>query len=112
MRERQLCRPDYKKLGQVLRESFKGVPIMALTATATPKVKQDLVHLLHMQRPLTFQVPPALPCLHYRRRGRDCCCYFASCMPRLGLHLPREPGIVRGNYIQLRHHIPSGADGT
>ncbi|KAF2399800.1 ATP-dependent DNA helicase, partial [Trichodelitschia bisporula] len=38
-------RPDYKALGQV-RQRFPGVPVMALTATATQNVKVDVVHNL------------------------------------------------------------------
>lgn len=38
-------RPDYKKLN-VLRKQFPGVPIMALTATATPRVRVDILHQL------------------------------------------------------------------
>lgn len=38
-------RPDYKKLN-VLRQRFPGVPIMALTATATPRVRVDILHQL------------------------------------------------------------------
>lgn len=38
-------RPDYKALGQV-RSQFAGVPVMALTATATENVKVDVIHNL------------------------------------------------------------------
>ena len=34
-------RPEYRKLG-MLREKFPGVPIVALTATATRKVREDI----------------------------------------------------------------------
>ena len=35
-------RPDYCDLKQ-LRQNFSGVPFMALTATATPRVREDVV---------------------------------------------------------------------
>ena len=38
-------RPDYKSLGE-LRRQFDGVPVMALTATATENVKTDVIHNL------------------------------------------------------------------
>ena len=38
-------RPDYKKL-KILRQRFPGVPLMALTATATPRVRVDILHQL------------------------------------------------------------------
>jgi len=38
-------RPDYKLLGEV-RQQFRGVPAMALTATATENVKVDVIHNL------------------------------------------------------------------
>ena len=41
-------RPDYKLLGEV-REQFPGVPVMALTATATENVKVDVIHNLKIQ---------------------------------------------------------------
>lgn len=38
------------------RTRFNGsVPIIALTATATPEVYEDCVKLLHMQHPIKFQ---------------------------------------------------------
>ncbi|KAI8502221.1 hypothetical protein Bbelb_198090 [Branchiostoma belcheri] len=46
-------RPDYKKLC-VLRKSFPGVPMMALTATATPRVRRDILHQLGMTDPRWF----------------------------------------------------------
>ncbi|PYH46549.1 RecQ family helicase MusN [Aspergillus saccharolyticus JOP 1030-1] len=40
-------RPDYKELGE-LRDRLPGVPMMALTATATENVKLDVIHNLKM----------------------------------------------------------------
>ncbi|PLB55643.1 ATP-dependent DNA helicase [Aspergillus steynii IBT 23096] len=61
-------RPDYKELGE-LRSHLPGVPMMALTATATENVKVDVIHNLKMEgceiftqsfnRPnLTYEVLP------------------------------------------------------
>ncbi|XP_071844680.1 uncharacterized protein [Apostichopus japonicus] len=46
-------RPDYKRLCR-LREKFPGVPFIALTATATPRVRKDILHQLGMKNPQTF----------------------------------------------------------
>ena len=43
-------RPDYKRLS-VLRDKFPNVPLMALTATATPRVRRDILHQLNMKSP-------------------------------------------------------------
>ncbi|KAH8310559.1 hypothetical protein KR044_001955, partial [Drosophila immigrans] len=40
-------RPDYKKLG-ILRTRFPNVPSMALTATATPRVRKDILQQLNL----------------------------------------------------------------
>ncbi|KNE69268.1 RecQ family ATP-dependent DNA helicase [Allomyces macrogynus ATCC 38327] len=47
-------RPDYKELGR-LRNDYPQVPLMALTATANDKVKQDIVHTLGMQGCVQFR---------------------------------------------------------
>ena len=46
-------RPDYQKL-HILRESFPGVPFIALTATATPRVRSDILHQLGMRHTKWF----------------------------------------------------------
>lgn len=46
-------RPDYRNL-TVLREQFPGVPVIALTATATPRVRQDILSQLKLERAKTF----------------------------------------------------------
>ena len=44
-------RPDYKKLS-ALKKKFPGVPMIALTATATPRVRKDIVTQLTMSNPM------------------------------------------------------------
>ncbi|CAI9742264.1 syndrome homolog isoform X1 [Octopus vulgaris] len=46
-------RPDYKRL-YLLRDKFPHVPMMALTATATLRVRKDIIHQLHMKSPKWF----------------------------------------------------------
>ena len=43
-------RPSYRRLG-VLRRRL-AAPVMALTATATPRVRQDILDVLSLERPL------------------------------------------------------------
>ncbi len=42
-------RPEYAALG-ALRERFPGVPLIALTATADPQTRQDIVRVLKLQK--------------------------------------------------------------
>lgn len=46
-------RPDYRNLSQ-LRTNFPNIPIMALTATATQKVREDIVKQLQLADPQVF----------------------------------------------------------
>ncbi len=43
-------RPDYLRLGQVI-ETMGSPQVVALTATATPKVREDILHHLHLVEP-------------------------------------------------------------
>ncbi len=47
-------RPDYRNL-RVLRERFPGIPLMALTATANPRVKEDILAQLQLDKGRVFQ---------------------------------------------------------
>ncbi len=43
-------RPDYRNL-KFLKKQFSGVPIIALTATATPEVRKDIIKQLSLDKP-------------------------------------------------------------
>ena len=65
-------RPDYKALGEVRRQ-FIGVPVIALTATATENVKVDVMYNLGIQGCEVFTQSFNRPNLSYeiRRKGKD-----------------------------------------
>ncbi|KAL4768787.1 hypothetical protein BDW60DRAFT_225487 [Aspergillus nidulans var. acristatus] len=64
-------RPDYKQIG-AFRARIPGVPLMALTATATENVKVDVIHNLRMQGCEVFTQSFNRPNLTYevRRKGK------------------------------------------
>ncbi|CAI8588334.1 unnamed protein product [Vicia faba] len=57
-------RPDYKNLG-ILKTQFPNVPMVALTATATQRVQNDLVEMLHIRRCVKFVSTVNRPNLFY-----------------------------------------------
>jgi ATP-dependent DNA helicase RecQ len=58
-------RPEYRQLSQ-LRAIFPKVPMMALTATATTRVREDIVKLLQLSDPARFVASFNRPNLNYR----------------------------------------------
>ena len=62
-------RPDYKMLGEV-RQQFQGVPVMALTATATENVKVDVIHNLGIRNCEVFTQSFNRPNLTYEVRSK------------------------------------------
>ena len=75
-------RPEYKNLS-ILRERFPGVPIMALTATATANVRQDVQKILGMQRPRVFVQDfnrPNLRCVPCRVHCICFCMTVSACV--------------------------------
>lgn len=58
-------RPDYLKLGQ-FRKKLPGVPCVALTATATPHVVEDIITSLTLKKPIAkFKASCFRPNLYY-----------------------------------------------
>ncbi|XP_057758579.1 ATP-dependent DNA helicase Q-like 2 [Arachis stenosperma] len=57
-------RPDYKNLG-ILKTQFPNVPMVALTATATQRVQNDLMDMLHIPRCVKFVSTVNRPNLFY-----------------------------------------------
>ncbi|XP_061357692.1 ATP-dependent DNA helicase Q-like 2 isoform X2 [Gastrolobium bilobum] len=57
-------RPDYKNLG-ILKTQFPNVPMVALTATATQRVQNDLIEMLQIPRCVKFVSTVNRPNLFY-----------------------------------------------
>ena len=58
-------RPEYRELKK-LREHFPDVPVMALTATATERVRSDIVKQLKLRDPRCYVASFNRPNLNYR----------------------------------------------
>src|SRR5437867_9999717 len=58
-------RPEYRQLAQ-LRDLFPEVPMMALTATATERVRADIIKHLHLREPGCYVASFNRPNLTYR----------------------------------------------
>jgi ATP-dependent DNA helicase RecQ len=58
-------RPEYRQLSQ-LRELFPAAPLMALTATATDRVRKDIVSQLKLRDPRCYLASFNRPNLSYR----------------------------------------------
>jgi ATP-dependent DNA helicase RecQ len=88
-------RPEYRRLVE-LRERFPSFPIMALTATATGRVRDDISTLLKLQNPACYVASFNRPNLTYRVQAK------ANPVEQVLAFLraqPQESGIV---YCQSR----------
>ena len=63
-------RPEYRQLHR-LRRAFPQVPMMALTATATARVRQDIVQQLQLDQPQVFVATFNRANLYYEIRPKD-----------------------------------------
>jgi ATP-dependent DNA helicase RecQ len=63
-------RPEYRKIRQVITGLGEGIPVIALTATATPKVQQDIVKNLQMTDATLFKSSFNRPNLFYEIRPK------------------------------------------
>src|SRR6204780_2804260 len=58
-------RPEYRRLREMMDQINPGIPVIALTATATPKVKSDIVKNLGLRDPEIFISSFNRPNLYY-----------------------------------------------
>jgi ATP-dependent DNA helicase RecQ len=58
-------RPEYRQLAR-LRDELPDTPMMALTATATERVRQDILRQLHLRNPRQYTASFNRPNLSYR----------------------------------------------
>jgi ATP-dependent DNA helicase RecQ len=96
-------RPEYRQLAE-LRNLFPAVPMMALTATATERVRTDIIKLLKLREPGCFVASFNRPNLTYRVFAKDKA--YAQVLAFLRSR-PRESGIV---YCQARKTTESLAE--
>ena len=83
-------RPEYRQLGE-LRRSRPDLPMMAFTATATPRVREDIVQALGLRDPVQLVGNFDRPNLTYRVRPRA---DLARQVYTVAEAHPRQAGIV------------------
>ena len=88
-------RPEYRQLAQ-LRALFPTVPIMAVTATATDRVRADILQQLHLREPRCYVASFNRPNLTYRVEPKSRA--YEQLLDYLRAH-SRQAGII---YCQSR----------
>ncbi len=63
-------RPEYRKIKQMVESLNQKVPVIALTATATPKVQSDIIKTLGLKKPSVFIASFNRPNLFYEVRPK------------------------------------------
>jgi ATP-dependent DNA helicase RecQ len=64
-------RPEYRNLKQIISRIGDNIPIIALTATATPKVQEDVIKNLAINGAKTFKASFNRPNLYYEVRPKS-----------------------------------------
>ncbi|MFQ5473783.1 MAG: RecQ family ATP-dependent DNA helicase, partial [Dehalococcoidia bacterium] len=96
-------RPEYRRLSE-LRTHFPAVPIMALTATATERVRSDIAAQLGLRDPAVHVASFNRPNLHYAVTSRDKA--YERILEALRSS-PQAPGII---YCQTRRSTDALAE--
>lgn len=86
-------RPDYKRLS-ILRQKFPTVPIIALTATATPRVRVDILKQLSIERCKWFLSSFNRPNLKYLVLPKKGTSTITEIINLIKTKFPRSSGIV------------------
>lgn len=85
-------RPDYKQLG-MLKEQYPNVPIMALTATANHRVREDVLRNLNIPKCLKFTQSFNRENLRYyiKRKGKN---VLQDMVSFINSNYPNQSGII------------------
>ncbi|KFQ23794.1 hypothetical protein N332_11511, partial [Mesitornis unicolor] len=98
-------RPDYKRLN-MLRKKFHSVPMMALTATATPRVQKDIQNQLEMLKPQVFTMSFNRHNLKYDVLPKKPKKVAMDCLEWIKKYHPHDSGII---YCLSRHECDTTA---
>uniref|UniRef100_A0A8B9FVK9 RecQ-like DNA helicase BLM n=1 Tax=Amazona collaria TaxID=241587 RepID=A0A8B9FVK9_9PSIT len=86
-------RPDYKRLN-MLRKKFHAVPMMALTATANPRVQKDIQNQLEMLKPQVFTMSFNRHNLKYDVLPKKPKKVAMDCLEWIKKYHPHDSGII------------------
>lgn len=87
-------RPEYRKIREVIDKLGSKIPIMALTATATPKVQSDIIKTLGLRKPNIFMSSFNRPNLYYEIRTKKNSNLAIKNMVQFIKQRPGKSGIV------------------
>ncbi|KAM4037866.1 recQ-like DNA helicase BLM [Anomaloglossus baeobatrachus] len=99
-------RPDYKRLN-MLRQKFPSVAMMALTATANPRVQKDILNQLKMTRPQIFSMSFNRDNLKYDVLPKKPKKVALDCVEWIKKNHPNESGII---YCLSRYECDTTAE--
>ena len=91
-------RPEYRKLSKI-KKLFPKIPVIALTATATPRVKEDILNQLHLNDASKYQASFNRTNLFYSIKDKDN--PLDQCLELIKKH-PGESGII---YCHSRNNV-------
>ncbi|KAM6180475.1 recQ-like DNA helicase BLM isoform 2-T2 [Erethizon dorsatum] len=86
-------RQDYKRMN-MLRQKFPSVPVMALTATANPRVQTDILTQLKIHRPQVFSMSFNRHNLKYYVLPKKPKKVAFDCLEWIRKHHPYDSGII------------------
>ncbi|MFM6976409.1 MAG: DNA helicase RecQ [Sphingobacteriaceae bacterium] len=97
-------RPEYRKIRQVINNLGENIPIIALTATATPKVQQDIQKNLQMNNANLFKSSFNRPNLYYEVRAKR------DVMKEMIRYIKNQPGKTGIIYCLSRKKVEEVAE--
>ncbi|XP_062998816.1 recQ-like DNA helicase BLM isoform X2 [Elgaria multicarinata webbii] len=99
-------RQDYKRLN-MLRKKFFSIPMMALTATANPRVQKDILNQLEMLKPQVFSMSFNRHNLKYDVLPKKPKSVALDCLQWIRKYHPHDSGII---YCLSRYECDSVAN--